>query len=183
MATLKLLTRRTAVGSPSSDMGHIWMIGMMGTGKTTVGALLAEHLTCPFSDLDTEIMLHTGRTIPELFEAGEERFREMESMVIARLAEAAPSVISTGGGSVVRPSNVEVMRRTGTLVLLTASVDEITERISDDRDRPLARGVSSLSVLEASRRAAYDAAADFTVDTDAKSPDSVAQEVAACVVM
>ena len=82
-----------------------------------------------------------------------------------------------------RPSNVEVMRRTGTLVLLTASVDEITERISDDRDRPLARGVSSLSVLEASRRAAYDAAADFTVDTDAKSPDSVAQEVAACVVM
>ena len=163
-------------------MGHIWMIGMMGTGKTTVGTLVAEQLTRPFSDLDTEIMLHTGRTISELFEAGEERFREMESMVIARLAEAEPSVISTGGGSVLRLSNVEIMRRTGTLVLLTASVDEITERIGDDRDRPLAHGAPALAVLEASRRAAYDAAADFTVETDSKSPQTVAQEVAACIV-
>jgi shikimate kinase len=163
-------------------MGHVWMIGMMGTGKTTVGALVAEQLTRPFSDLDTEIMLHTGRTVSELFEAGEERFREMESMVIARLAEAVPSVISTGGGSVLRPSNVELMRRTGTLILLTASVDEIIERIGDDRDRPLARGASALSVLEAGRRATYDAAADFTVDTDARSPQTVAQEVAACIV-
>ena len=127
-------------------------------------------------------MLHTGRTIPELFEAGEERFREMESMVIARLAEAEPSVISTGGGSVLRPSNVEIMRRTGKLVLLTASIDEITERIGDDRDRPLARGASALAILEESRRAAYAAAADFTVDTGARSPQTAAQEVAACFV-
>ncbi len=173
-------TGHTVAGSPSSEMGHIWMIGMMGTGKTTVGALVAEQLSRPFSDLDTEIMVHTGRTIPELFEAGEERFREMESMVLARLAEGGPSVISTGGGSVLRPSNVEIMRRTGTLVLLTASTVEITDRIGDADDRPLAADASSLSNLAASRRASYDDAADVTVDTDGKSPDVVAEEVVMC---
>jgi shikimate kinase len=161
-------------------MGHIWMIGMMGTGKTTVGALVAEQLTRSFMDLDTEIMLHTGRTIPELFEAGEERFREMESMVLARLAEGDPSVISTGGGSILRPSNVEIMRRTGTLVLLTASTAEITARIRDADDRPLATDTSALSDLAISRTASYEDAADVTVDTDGKSPDVVAEEVVMC---
>jgi shikimate kinase len=161
-------------------MGHIWMIGMMGTGKTTVGALVAEQLTRSFMDLDTEIMVHTGRTIPELFEAGEERFREMESMVLARLAEGDPSVISTGGGSILRPSNVEIMRRTGTLVLLTASTAEITARIRDADDRPLATDTSALSDLAISRTASYEDAADVTVDTDGKSPDVVAEEVVMC---
>ncbi len=161
-------------------MGHIWMIGMMGTGKTTVGALVAEQLSRPFSDLDTEIMVHTGRTIPELFHAGEERFREMESMVLARLAEGEPSVVSTGGGSILRPSNVEIMRRTGTLVLLTASIAEITDRIGDADDRPLAAGASALSDLVTSRDPSYEDAADVTVDTDGKSPHSVAEEVVMC---
>jgi shikimate kinase len=158
------------------------MIGMMGTGKTTVGALVAEQLTRPFSDLDTEIMVHTGRTVSELFEAGEERFREMESMVLARLAEGDPSVISTGGGSVLRASNVEIMRRTGTLVLLTASTAEITDRIRDADDRPLATDTSALSDLATSRNASYEDAADVTVDTDGKSPDMVAEEVVMCSV-
>ena len=175
-------TGHTAAGFPSSEMGHIWMIGMMGTGKTTVGALVAEQLTRPFADLDTEIMVHTGRTIPELFQAGEERFREMESMVLARLAEGEPSVISTGGGSILRPSNVDIMRRTGTLVLLTASTAEISDRIGIAVDRPLATGTSALSDLATSRDASYEDAADATVDTDGKSPDSVAEEVVACSV-
>lgn len=172
----------TVAGSPSSEMGHIWMIGMMGTGKTTVGALVAEQLSRPFADLDTEIMVHTGRTIPELFQAGEERFREMESMVLARLAEDDPSVISTGGGSTLRSSNVEIMRRTGTLVLLTASITEITDRIGNAENRPLATGTPALSDLAASRGSSYEDAADITVDTDGKSPDIVAEEVVMCSV-
>jgi shikimate kinase len=173
-------TGPTAVGSQSSEMGHIWMIGMMGTGKTTVGALVAEHLSRPFSDLDTEIMVHTGRTIPELFQAGEERFREMESMVLARLAEGDPGVVSTGGGAVLRSSNVEIMERTGTVVLLTASVDEITDRLGDGDGRPLANGASSLADLSTRRLESYENAAHFTVSTDGKSPQAVAQEVVAC---
>ncbi len=156
------------------------MIGMMGTGKTTVGALVAEGLARPFSDLDTEIMVHTGRTISELFVAGEDRFREMESMVLSRLAGQEPSVISTGGGSILRASNVEIMKRTGILVLLTAPLDKISSRIGDGEDRPLAGDASSLADLAARRLALYVAAADFTVDTEAKLPDVVAQEVIAC---
>jgi shikimate kinase len=153
---------------------------MMGTGKTTVGALVAAQMSRPFADLDTEIMVHTRRTIPELFEVGEERFREMEAMVLARLAEADPSVISTGGGAILRAENLEIMKRTGTLVLLTATVEEIVTRIGDDANRPLARNLEALSELAASRQPAYDAAADVTVDTQDRSPEVVAKEVAAC---
>jgi shikimate kinase len=159
------------------------MIGMMGTGKTTVGALVAEQLARPFSDLDTEMMVHTGRTIPELFEAGEDRFRELESMVLARLAESDPSVISTGGGAILRSANVDVMKATGTLVLLTAPVDEIAARIGDDRNRPLAEGGVSLSKLAANRLVAYQEAADHSVETGDKQPGAVAKEVIACSVM
>jgi shikimate kinase len=85
-----------------------------------------------------------------------------------------------GGGSILRPSNVEIMRRTGTLVLLTASTAEITDRIGDADDRPLAAGTSALPDLATSRQASYEDAADVTVDTDGKSPDIVAEEVMMC---
>lgn len=153
---------------------------MMGTGKTTVGALVAERLGRPFVDLDTEIMEHTGRTIPGLFAASEERFREAESTVLALLAGADPSVYSTGGGSVARPTNVEVMKRTGTLVLLTASVETIVARIGDDPMRPLAREPRSLADLASDREAIYDEAADHVIDTEGKEPGTVAEEVLAC---
>ena len=155
----------------------------MGSGKTTVGALVAEKISRPFANLDTEIMVHTGRTIPELFEAGEERFREMEAMMLAVLAEREPAVISTGGGSILRPTNVEIMKRTGKLVLLTASVQEIVARIGEDDNRPLAGNTQALSELADTRVAAYRIAADVAVATDERTPDEVAMEVVACIAM
>ena len=89
-------------------------------------------------------------------------------------------MISTGGGSILRPSNVEIMKRSGTLVLLTASIDKIAARIGDENDRPLAGDASSLSAIVATRLESYEAAADFTIDTDGKAVDVVAREVAAC---
>ena len=159
------------------------MIGMMGTGKTTVGALVAEGLVRPFADLDTELMVHTGRTIPELFASGEDRFREMESMVLARLAEGESSVISTGGGAILRQANVDIMKRTGRIILLTAPVQVIADRIGSDPNRPLAAGFSSLEELDDARLATYESAADFAVTTDGKDQKTVAEEVIACSAM
>ena len=81
-------------------MGHLWLIGMMGTGKTTVGALVAQQLGKPFVDLDTEVMVATGKTIHDLFAEGEEMFRSAESAVLIAAANRTPAVISTGGGAV-----------------------------------------------------------------------------------
>jgi len=156
---------------------------MMGTGKTTTGALVAEGLSVPFHDLDTEIMLDTGRTIPELFGSGEEAFRDAESTVLTRLADEPASVISTGGGAILRATNVETMRRTGAIVLLTAKVETLADRIGEDEERPLSDGPTSLRDLATARSAAYRNAADFIVSTDDKSPDAVAREVMTCSAM
>lgn len=164
-------------------MGHIWLIGMMGTGKTTVGALIAEELERPFVDIDTQIMTVTGKTIPELFAEGEHVFRVAETEAIEAAAVNDPSVISTGGGSVLAKVNLERMRTTGVTILLTASIDTITHRINGGADRPLATSQETLAAIAELRSATYLAAADHAVATDGLGAVEVAKEVLRCVAM
>jgi len=164
-------------------MAHLWLIGMMGTGKTTVGGLVAEQLRRPFVDLDTEIMVTTGRTIPEIFEEGESVFRVAEATALAAASLRDPSVIATGGGAVLVRENLEIMRTTGVTILLTASIDTIMDRIALGSERPLAQSRDAISAIADRRGAVYREAADHTVVTDGKDPHAVAEEVLACIAM
>jgi shikimate kinase len=165
-------------------MGHIWLSGMMGVGKTTVGAIVAERLHRPLLDTDGIVMESTGRTIPELFEESERVFRAHERSAVVVAAGHGDAVIATGGGAVLDPPNAEVMRSTGTIVLLSASTDEIVRRVArHDEHRPLATDPERIGHLNAQRRARYEAVADHTVDTTDRTPAEVAEEVLACVGM
>ncbi len=164
-------------------MGHIWLIGMMGTGKTSIGARLAARLGMPFIDVDALVEEETGRSIADLFTAGEEIFRNAEHNAISAVASREiPHVVATGGGSVLDPNNVATMRRTGQTVLLTAPIEVMIERVmSDGSVRPLGRSADDIVRIAGERRHVYGAAADIVVDTGGRSIDETVEEVMRCV--
>lgn len=162
-------------------MAHLWLAGMMGTGKTTVGVLVAELTGRPFVDVDVVVMERSGRTIPELFDDGEETFREWEAEAIREIAGNGPSIIATGGGAVMSQTNVDTMRASGHIVLLTAPIETIVARIEMDSTRPLATSAEAVESLARLRRSTYEAVADCVVDTAHLDIHSVAEEVFQCV--
>lgn len=164
-------------------MGHIWLVGMMGSGKTTVGVLVAQILGLPFIDTDTVVMESTGCTISELFSRAEGVFRDAESDVIAASADVARSVIATGGGAILSEENVSTMSGSGTIVLLNVDAGTIAERIDLTADRPLLGSPGDVARILADRLSIYENVADHVVSTVGRSPREVAEEVAACVDM
>lgn len=143
---------------------NVALIGMMGSGKTTCGQLLAQRLGRPFVDCDDYIQVQAGRTIPELFaDLGEEGFRALERRAIQTLSTREGLVLATGGGAVLRPENVDALRRGGLLVLLDRPPEECYDGLAVE-GRPLAQGGRQAFLdTYAARRAAYEGAADFTV--------------------
>lgn len=160
-------------------MGHVWLIGMMGTGKTTVGAIIAEEREMPLEDTDALVMERTGRTIPELFAESEATFRDAEAQVVASLATEDASIISTGGGAILRPEAVEAMRSSGSTVLLVADTATLEHRLAGDLTRPLLADGDALARVADERADAYAAAADLTIDTTGRTPNDIAAEVLA----
>jgi shikimate kinase len=163
-------------------MRALWLIGMMGSGKTAVGALIAREIGLPFVDTDECIAAERGQTITTLWDgAGEGGFRDVEAEQIARLVgSGGDCVVATGGGAVLRPANVEAMRSNGLVVWLTAGAETLAARLSNDLTRPLLAGGSvrgRLAELLIDRRVVYAGAAHDTVDTTAKNPEDVAWEV------
>ena len=118
---------------------NIILTGFMGTGKTTLGRLLAEKIGYKFIDTDTQIERETRKTITELFKTqGEAAFRKLESELVEGLAQKEGLVIATGGGLVLDPNNVAVLSKTGKIICLTASPEEILARVAKQQDvRPL----------------------------------------------
>lgn len=166
----------------ASHLKNIFLTGFMGCGKTSVGRLLAERLGFLFVDLDEAIVKRAGCSIKEIFaQRGEPAFRELESQVLAEMAQGIGLVVSTGGGAVLAQANRELMRASGRIVNLTATVECIAARVSGDSERPLLQGDPSLerirTMLE-SREACY-ADADLRLDTSTKSIESVAGEIIA----
>ena len=155
----------------------IWLIGMMGSGKTTVAPLVAAALGREWVDADAEVERHTGSTISELFADSEELFRAAEVVAITALA-GRHAVVATGGG-VVTTAAARIMSDTGVVVWLRASVETLSDRLGEGSSRPLlADGADGLERIEANRRQRYANVADVVVDTD----DSVPSEVAKLVV-
>ena len=164
-------------------MGHIWLIGMMGSGKTTAGELAARKLNRPFLDTDVIVELATDQTIPELFSESEESFREAEASAIASAALRENSVIATGGGSIMSQDNVAVMQRTGMIVLLDVDAKTVSERVQIGVERPLLQTTESIEQVMADRVLVYNKVAQHVIPTVGRRPEDVAREVAACADM
>lgn len=160
--------------------GNLVLIGFMGSGKTTVGRLIARATGLAFVDTDDEIARRAGRPVRAVFaEEGEEAFRKVEAEVVKDLAAREGQVIATGGGVVLQEQNLANLRRTGLVVALTAQTDVLWERVGTT-DRPLLatdRPRERFAELLRLREPLY-AAADVAVDTTGRSPDEVAATVA-----
>lgn len=160
----------------------IWLIGMMGAGKTAVGAELAVRLGIPHVDTDDEIERRASATISTLFETvGEPTFRLFEAAVVRDLADAGiDRVVSTGGGAVLDDDSVARMRATGCVVWLSAEAVDLAGRVGDGSGRPLLDGgdpESALGDLLERRAPLYEAAAHHRVATAGRDAASVATEV------
>jgi shikimate kinase len=162
---------------------------MMGSGKTTVGSLLAAKLRATFFDTDHEMTAASGMTVAEMFEtASEPAFRATESETLARVlvsAGSGPAVVAAGGGAVIDDANRDLMRRLATVVWLRTSVGTLTDRLGTGEGRPLLDStdgvVSRLKRIDEDRAGLYESAAHIVVDTDGLTPESVADAVAAAV--
>lgn len=158
----------------------IWLVGMMGSGKSAVGEELARRRRVAFYDTDAMIVERLGHSIAEVWDLHcEEGFRDIESAQVDRLA-GQDAVVATGGGVVLRAANVETMRGSGPVVWLRASVAELAERVGGGEGRPLLSGGSVDSRLSAvldMRRGFYEKAAGVVIDTDGKTVGEVSEEV------
>lgn len=128
---------------------NIYLVGLMGAGKTTVGRQLARRLGRPFFDSDHEIVARTGVAIPTIFEIeGEEGFRRREALAIAELTAGRDLVMATGGGVVLDPENRRLLHDTGWVVYLNVPPALLYERTRHDRNRPLLKVPDPLAKLE-----------------------------------
>ena len=159
---------------------NIVLIGYRGTGKSTVGRLLAARLGRTLVSTDAEIVARAKRAIPEIVaQEGWDYFRDLESDICRELASRDQLVIDTGGGAILRPQNVEALKQSGTLFWLTASVETIATRIGGDNQRPSLTGTKSFvdevgDVLR-EQTPKYQAAADHVVATDDRSIDQLVE--------
>ena len=130
-------------------MRNIVLVGFMGTGKTSVGKRLAERLEMPMIDTDDIITEGSGMDIPDIFARyGEAHFRDLESAAVCKAANLEGHVISTGGGVVLRESNLDVLKRNGVVFCLTATPEEIWRRVGSETHRPLLQGPNPLEKIE-----------------------------------
>lgn len=159
----------------------MWLVGMMGSGKTSIGKLVADAVDTGFYDTDDAVVTQAGRTITELWDdIGETGFRELERAAIA----AAPRgvVAAAGGGAVLDAVNREVMRFDPPVIWLRAAPETLARRLGGVTDRPLL-GASALSQVELleeiliARAASYRAAATHTIETDGRELDDLVSEV------
>ena len=156
---------------------NIVLVGFMGTGKSTVGRLLASKLGYEYVDTDQLIESEQGISIAELFKLhGEPYFREVESSVLRKVVSRSGQVVATGGGAVLAEHNREAMLSGGYVVALSASKEAIIARVKGDRARPLLQGDLEQRVekLLTDRKNAYDFA-DFMMDTSELSADEAAE--------
>jgi len=156
----------------------IYLLGFMGSGKSTVGALVARALGWPLIDLDTTIEAGQGETIREIFDrAGEPFFREIERAALSEASKAEPAVIALGGGTFAQEPNLQLIReRGGATVWLDSPFEELLRRCARMTNRPLFRDEESLRQLLL-QRLPYYRLAEYRVSTEGRAPGEVAEEI------
>ncbi|MDH4284349.1 MAG: shikimate kinase [Gallionellaceae bacterium] len=169
----------TAVRKHSS--GNIFLVGMMGAGKTTVGKQLAQHYGKAFVDCDEEIQRRTGVTIPHIFDVeGEAGFRQREANTIHDLVGLDNIVLATGGGAVLSEQNRNALRSNGVVVYLKSSAHDLWQRTRHDRNRPLLQTADPLAKLKelcVQRDPFYTEVADLVITTGKQSVNSLVQQL------
>ncbi len=155
----------------------IFLIGFMGSGKSTVAGHLSKELNLPYIEMDQQIEEREGMKISAMFEHyGEEYFREMETKFLETLEE--DSIVSTGGGVVVKTENLSLLKQ-GFVVYLDVSWEEICSRLENDTERPLWRGEElEKKKRYEKRQPLYKKAADTIIQADTKTPGQIAREIA-----
>jgi shikimate kinase len=152
-----------------SRFENIYLIGLMGAGKTTIGRQLARALKLPFYDSDKAIEESTGVDIPTIFEfEGEEGFRDREQKMLQQLTKMNGIVLATGGGAILREENRKLLKENGFIVYLQCSVDRILERTRRDNLRPLLNTDNPrerIETLFTQRDPLYLSCADYKIDT------------------
>ena len=158
----------------------ITLTGFMGSGKTTVGKVLADFLGCPFLDLDDLVVKKAGKSIPDIFaQDGEPAFRELEAKLLRQTVEKygeSAAVLALGGGAILAPASAALLRDKTVCIYLRATIDTLLARLEGETaGRPLAD--ASLAARLAAREPLYEETAHVTIDTDGLSPDEVADEI------
>ena len=158
----------------------VTLTGFMGSGKTTVGKVLADFLGCPFMDLDDLIVKKAGKSIPDIFaQDGEEAFRQLEAKILRQQVEKYAEntvVLALGGGAILAPASASLLHEKTVCIYLRASLDTLLGRLDGETaGRPLAD--ASLASRLASREPLYEETAHVTIDTDGLTPDEVADEI------
>jgi shikimate kinase/3-dehydroquinate synthase len=160
---------------------NIFLVGLMGAGKTTIGRMLARRLGMHFADSDHEIEARTGASVPWIFEIeGEASFRRREADMIRELTAGSGLVLATGGGAVLNPESRRLLAERGTVVYLRASVNSILQRTSHDKNRPLLQTADprrKLEDLTAQREPLYREIADLVIDTGRPNVQSMVQTI------
>jgi shikimate kinase len=173
------------VTEPPSHLHRVILVGYRGSGKTTVGRLLAAHLGWDFADADDLIEATAGKSIAEIFAAeGEAGFRNREAAALGELCQRERLVLATGGGAVLRPANRELLRAAGFIAWLTAHPETAWARLQRDPATAARRpnltatgGVEEVRNLIAAREPLYRELAHFVADADAPSPEAVAAAI------
>lgn len=170
--------------SPSlpGPVTNVYLIGPMGSGKTTIGQRVAELLGLEFLDCDHELEVQTGASVNLIFDVeGEEGFRERETRMLEKLTTLQGVLVATGGGVVLRERNRDLLRRNGLVVYLRTSVAQQLKRLSRDRSRPLIQTSDRqerLTRLAEQRNALYETLADIEFPSQSSSPDLTARKLA-----
>lgn len=160
---------------------NIFLIGFMGVGKSTISKAFKEVFAMDVIEMDEIIAGRNGMSISEIFDLhGEQYFRNEETLLLQECKSKKNQIVSCGGGVAMRQVNVEEMKKSGVVVLLTATPDTILERVEGSHDRPLLENnktVGHISEMMEQRRPAYEAAADITVSTNNKSAYEICEEI------
>ena len=160
---------------------HIYLIGFMGCGKTSVSIAMNQLYGKNLVEVDDRIIAKEGRSINQIFaESGENYFRDLETEMLKELADEDNIIVSCGGGMVLREENRRLMKENGVIIWLDATPETILDRVKDDDSRPNLKGkknVKDIEALKNKRADAYAEAADIKVDTDGKTIREVAKEI------
>lgn len=170
----------------SEQKKPIYLIGMMGSWKTTAGKLLAEKLGLSFTDIDDKIKEEEGKSIREIFEQeGKQYFRELETEMLKKVSKSRNSIIATGGGIILNETNREIMTRTGFVIMLEANPESIAQRINNVKKRPVLQSdqplLPQLESIWSERKPFYEKAADITIETNDLTPAMVVEKLAKTV--